>query len=146
MSTTGFVCMEQSECKSSFLDHNAIWRKTRRCSPQLCAALFGAAISNDLPLGKFSVTRVKSGLPITYPAEAGGAATVGTGLGPGVVSGWVYILRLCRCITRPFGGAAFPTTIGFDSTQVAGGTAPGKRSDYFRAQAACLEGRGYSVK
>ena len=31
-----------------------------------------------------------------------------------------------------------------------GGTAmtsnPGKRSDYFRAQAACLEGRGYSVK
>jgi hypothetical protein len=35
---------------------------------------------------------------------------------------------------------------GFDPTQAAGGTAPGRRSDYFRAQAACLEGRGYSVK
>jgi hypothetical protein len=35
---------------------------------------------------------------------------------------------------------------GFDPTQAGGGTAPGKRSDYFRAQAACLEGRGYSVK
>jgi hypothetical protein len=35
---------------------------------------------------------------------------------------------------------------GFDPTQVGGGSAPGKRSDYFRAQAACLEGRGYSVK
>jgi hypothetical protein len=35
---------------------------------------------------------------------------------------------------------------GFDPTQVGGGAAPGKRSDYFRAQAACLEGRGYSVK
>jgi hypothetical protein len=34
---------------------------------------------------------------------------------------------------------------GFDPTQ-AGGTAPNKRSDYVRAQAACLEGRGYSVK
>jgi hypothetical protein len=35
---------------------------------------------------------------------------------------------------------------GFDPTQFGGGSAPGKRSDYFRAQAACLEGRGYSVK
>jgi hypothetical protein len=35
---------------------------------------------------------------------------------------------------------------GFDPTQVGGGSAPAKRSDYFRAQAACLEGRGYSVK
>jgi hypothetical protein len=35
---------------------------------------------------------------------------------------------------------------GFDPTQVGGGSAPGKRADYFRAQAACLEGRGYSVK
>jgi hypothetical protein len=35
---------------------------------------------------------------------------------------------------------------GFDPTQVASATAAGKRSDYFRAQAACLEGRGYSVK
>ena len=35
---------------------------------------------------------------------------------------------------------------GFDPTQVAGGGVPGKRSDYLRAQAACLEGRGYSVK
>jgi hypothetical protein len=34
---------------------------------------------------------------------------------------------------------------GFDPTQ-AGGTAPNRRSDYMRAQAACLEGRGYSVK
>jgi hypothetical protein len=34
---------------------------------------------------------------------------------------------------------------GFDPTQ-AGGAAPGKRSEYFRAQAACLEGRGYTVK
>ena len=33
---------------------------------------------------------------------------------------------------------------GFDPTQP--GRAPGNRSDYFRAQAACLEGRGYSVK
>jgi len=34
---------------------------------------------------------------------------------------------------------------GFDPTQ--GGAAPaGKRTDYFRAQAACLEGRGYTVK
>jgi hypothetical protein len=37
---------------------------------------------------------------------------------------------------------------GFDPA--AGGSAPGavpgKRSDYLRAQAACLEGRGYSVK
>jgi hypothetical protein len=31
---------------------------------------------------------------------------------------------------------------GFDPTQ----GAPGKRSEYFRAQAACLEGRGYTVK
>ena len=34
---------------------------------------------------------------------------------------------------------------GFDPTQPAG-TGSGRRSDYFRAQAACLEGRGYSVK
>ena len=34
---------------------------------------------------------------------------------------------------------------GFDPTQ-ATGAAPGKRSAYFRAQAACLEGRGYTVK
>jgi len=38
------------------------------------------------------------------------------------------------------------TQTGFDPTQAGGGNAPGKRSDYFRAQAACLEGRGYSVK
>jgi hypothetical protein len=35
---------------------------------------------------------------------------------------------------------------GFDPTQAGGGAAAGRRSDYFRAQAACLEGRGYSVK
>ena len=35
---------------------------------------------------------------------------------------------------------------GFDPTKPGGGTAPGNRSNYFRAQAACLEGRGYSVK
>jgi hypothetical protein len=35
---------------------------------------------------------------------------------------------------------------GFDPTQPGGGAAPGNRADYFRAQAACLEGRGYSVK
>jgi hypothetical protein len=35
---------------------------------------------------------------------------------------------------------------GFDPTEAGGGAAPGKRSDYFRAQAACLEGRGYTVK
>ncbi len=34
---------------------------------------------------------------------------------------------------------------GFDPTQ-AGGTSPNRRPDYLRAQAACLEGRGYSVK
>jgi hypothetical protein len=34
---------------------------------------------------------------------------------------------------------------GFDPTQ-AGGTSPNRRPDYQRAQAACLEGRGYSVK
>jgi hypothetical protein len=38
------------------------------------------------------------------------------------------------------------TQTGFDPTQVGGGAAPGRRSDYTRAQAACLEGRGYSVK
>jgi hypothetical protein len=39
------------------------------------------------------------------------------------------------------------TQSGFDPTQgaTAGATA-NKRSDYMRAQAACLEGRGYSVK
>ena len=35
---------------------------------------------------------------------------------------------------------------GFDPTQPGGGAAPGNRSNYLRAQAACLEGRGYSVK
>lgn len=35
---------------------------------------------------------------------------------------------------------------GFDPTQVASAPAPEKRADYIRAQAACLEGRGYSVK
>jgi hypothetical protein len=35
---------------------------------------------------------------------------------------------------------------GFDPTQPGGGTAPGNRSNYLRAQSACLEGRGYSVK
>jgi hypothetical protein len=38
------------------------------------------------------------------------------------------------------------TQTGFDPTQAGGGSAPGRRSDYTRAQAACLEGRGYSVK
>ncbi|MGB6355875.1 MAG: hypothetical protein WBF21_18025 [Steroidobacteraceae bacterium] len=35
---------------------------------------------------------------------------------------------------------------GFDPTQPAGATAAAKRPDYLRAQAACLEGRGYSVE
>jgi hypothetical protein len=40
---------------------------------------------------------------------------------------------------------------GFDPTQTAPAqeptnVSPNKRSDYMRAQAACLEGRGYSVK
>jgi hypothetical protein len=35
---------------------------------------------------------------------------------------------------------------GFDPTQAGGGAAPAKQSDYYRAQSACLEGRGYSVK
>jgi hypothetical protein len=35
---------------------------------------------------------------------------------------------------------------GFDPTLGAGAAANGRRSDYTRAQAACLEGRGYSVK
>jgi hypothetical protein len=35
---------------------------------------------------------------------------------------------------------------GFDPTQWAGATATGMRSEYYRAQAACLEGRGYTVK
>jgi hypothetical protein len=39
---------------------------------------------------------------------------------------------------------------GFDPTQAGGGVAPAdavaKRSDYFRAQASCLEGRGYTVR
>lgn len=39
------------------------------------------------------------------------------------------------------------TQTGFDPTQGATESAtPGKRSDYMRAQAACLEGRGYTVK
>jgi hypothetical protein len=35
---------------------------------------------------------------------------------------------------------------GFDPTQATGVNVAGRRSDYVRAQAACLEGRGYSVK
>ena len=35
---------------------------------------------------------------------------------------------------------------GFDPTEPRGGAAPGNRSGYLRAQAACLEGRGYNVK
>jgi hypothetical protein len=35
---------------------------------------------------------------------------------------------------------------GFDPTQPGGGAASGNRSNYLRAQAACLEGRGYTVK
>jgi hypothetical protein len=36
---------------------------------------------------------------------------------------------------------------GFDPTQgAAAGATPSKRTDYMRAQEACLEGRGYSVK
>jgi hypothetical protein len=35
---------------------------------------------------------------------------------------------------------------GFDPTQPGGGTASGNRANYLRAQSACLEGRGYSVK
>jgi hypothetical protein len=39
---------------------------------------------------------------------------------------------------------------GFDPTRPDGGVAVGdaraKRSEYFRAMTACLEGRGYSVK
>jgi hypothetical protein len=35
---------------------------------------------------------------------------------------------------------------GFDPTQAGGGAAPAKRGEYFRAQSACLEGRGYTVK
>jgi hypothetical protein len=35
---------------------------------------------------------------------------------------------------------------GFDPTQATGANVAGRRSDYVRAQAACLEGRGYSVK
>ncbi len=40
------------------------------------------------------------------------------------------------------------TQSGFDPTQgaSAASAAPGKRTDYMRAQAACLDGRGYSVK
>ncbi len=38
------------------------------------------------------------------------------------------------------------TQTGFDPTQGASAAATGKRSDYLRAQAACLDGRGYSVK
>src|SRR5579863_4376816 len=35
---------------------------------------------------------------------------------------------------------------GFDPTEPGGGAAPGRRADYLRAQGACLEGRGYSVR
>ncbi|MEA3134805.1 MAG: hypothetical protein QOG17_2651, partial [Gammaproteobacteria bacterium] len=40
------------------------------------------------------------------------------------------------------------TQSGFDPTQgaTAASASTGKRSDYMRAQAACLDGRGYSVK
>jgi hypothetical protein len=40
------------------------------------------------------------------------------------------------------------TQSGFDPTQgaTAAATAPNKHSDYMRAQAACLDGRGYSVQ
>src|SRR5882757_6218707 len=44
-------------------------------------------------------------------AMAGGAVMVGMGRGAGAVSGWVCMWRLCLCITRPFGGTAFPTTM-----------------------------------
>jgi hypothetical protein len=48
-------------------------------------------------------------------------------------------------------GAWAAAQSGFDPTQAAAtqGTAAGsttKRSDYMRAQAACLDGRGYSVR
>jgi hypothetical protein len=35
---------------------------------------------------------------------------------------------------------------GFDPTRPAGGSASGRRADYFRAQRACLDGRGYTVR
>jgi hypothetical protein len=35
---------------------------------------------------------------------------------------------------------------GFDPTRVTSASVAGRRSDYLRAQGACLEGRGYSVK
>ncbi len=38
------------------------------------------------------------------------------------------------------------TQSGFDPTLGANAAAAGKRTDYMRAQAACLEGRGYSVQ
>src|SRR5882762_8246794 len=48
---------------------------------------------------------------------AGEAATAaGTGRGAGQASGWVCMLRLCRSITRPSGGKAFPTTMRMTST------------------------------
>jgi hypothetical protein len=38
------------------------------------------------------------------------------------------------------------TPVGAVQGETAAGVAPGRRSDYLRAQAACLDGRGYSVK
>jgi hypothetical protein len=35
---------------------------------------------------------------------------------------------------------------GFDPSQGAGAVNTSKRGDYMRAQAACLDGRGYSVR
>jgi hypothetical protein len=35
--------------------------------------------------------------------------------------------------------------IGYDPTSAGGGTARVNMTDYYRAQTACLEGRGYSV-
>jgi len=36
--------------------------------------------------------------------------------------------------------------LGYDPTTAGGGTVRGNLTDYYRAQTACLEGRGYSVK
>src|SRR6266481_5571525 len=57
----------------------------------------------------------------TTAATAGGAAIMvgeaaGTVPGLGGASDWVCILRLCPCITRPFGGKGFPTTMRTTST------------------------------
>src|ERR1700686_5678535 len=42
-------------------------------------------------------------------ATAAGAVTAFTDPGGGAASGWACILPPCLCITRPFGGRAFPT-------------------------------------